>query len=284
MTTAMPASGPARGRARLSALSPRQELTSVVLLGAAGAGLVFLATRQGWAQVRTDVPAPLPDSVVRVTGQSLVPFAGALAFAALATLAAVLATRRLARRVAGVLLAALGAGIAAAVAGGVSARAALAAATASTSPAAGAGSGAGSVTEGSTAGGSAVPQVAGFHPHAVLTAGGWQALAITGTLAIMAAGVLVAWRATRLPVMSGRYDAPAADRQRPAQPAMAPPAGARQPAPGGPPQPAAGAGPGASGAARQGGAAGPRPDPADSASMWESLSRGEDPTSAGQPG
>ncbi len=284
MTTAMPASGPARGRARLSVLSPRQELTAVVLLGAAGAGLVFLATRQGWAQVRTDVPAPLPDSVVRVTGQSLVPFAGALAFAALATLAAVLATRRLARRVAGVLLAALGAGIAAAVAGGVSAPAALAAATASTSPATGAGTGAGSVTEGSTAGGSAVPQVAGFHPHAVLTAGGWQALAITGTLAIMAAGLLVAWRATRLPVMSGRYDAPAADRQRPARPATAPAAGAGQPAPGGPLRPAAAAGPGAPAAAQPGGAAAPRPDPADSASMWESLSRGEDPTSAGQPG
>jgi uncharacterized membrane protein (TIGR02234 family) len=284
MTTATPASGPARGRARLSALSPRQELTAVVLLGAAGAGLVFLATRQGWAQVRTDVPAPLPDSVVRVTGQSLVPFAGALAFAALATLAAVLATRRLARRVAGLLLAALGAGIAAAVAGGVSAPAALAAATASTSPAAGAGTGAGSVTEGSTAGGSAVPQVAGFHPHAVLTAGGWQALAITGTLAIMVAGVLVAWRATRLPVMSGRYDAPAADRQRPAQPARAAPAGAGQPAPGGPPQPAAGPGPAAPGPERRGAAAAPRPDPAGSASMWESLSRGEDPTSAGQPG
>ncbi|HEY1639065.1 MAG TPA: Trp biosynthesis-associated membrane protein [Streptosporangiaceae bacterium] len=283
MTTAMTAGGPARGRARLRALSPRQELTAVVLLGAAGAGLVFLATRQGWAQVRTDVPAPLPDSVVRVTGQSLVPFAGALAFAALATLAAVLATRRLARRVAGGLLAALGAGIAAAVAGGVSAPAALAAATSSTSPATGAGSGAGSVTEGSTAGGSAVPQVAGFHPHAVLTAGGWQALAITGALAIMAAGVLIAWRATRLPVMSGRYDAPAADRQRPGQPAMARPARAGQPESGASCQAAAGGDRGQPAAAGRGAAAAARPRPGDSASMWESLSRGEDPTSASQP-
>ncbi|HEU5421613.1 MAG TPA: Trp biosynthesis-associated membrane protein [Streptosporangiaceae bacterium] len=277
MTSGMPATGPVparpgRGPRRLRALSPRQELTALLLLGAAGAGLVFLATRQGWAQVRTDVPAPLPDSVVTVTGQSLVPFAGALAFAALATLGAVLATRRLARRVSGVLLAALGAGIAAAVAGGVSAPAALAAAATSTSPAAGsgAGTGAGSVTGGPAQGASAVPQVAGFHPHAVLTAGGWQALAIAGTLAIMAAGVLVAWRAARLPVMSSRYDAPAAS-------GPARPAGGQPPVPGAAARPA-----GRTTAPPRSGAPG-RAHPADSASMWESLSRGEDPTAAGQP-
>jgi uncharacterized membrane protein (TIGR02234 family) len=267
MTSGMPATvpAPARGPRRLRALSPRAELTAVLLLGAAGAGLVFLATRQGWAEVRTDVPAPLPDSVVTVTGQSLVPFAGALAFAALATLGAVLATRRLARRVSGVLLAALGAGIAAAVAGGVSAPAALAAAATSTSPASGSGAGtsAGSVTEGSAQGGSAVPQVAGFHPHAVLAAGGWQALAITGTLAIMAAGVLIAWRATRLPVMSSRYEAPGAGR------AATAPAGQLREV-------------GQTAQAQQPGAAG-QAGPADSASIWESLSRGEDPTAAGQP-
>jgi len=273
MTSGTPATAPAPARPsrRLRALSPRAELTAVLLLGAAGAGLVFLATRQGWAEVRTNVPAPLPDSVVTVTGQSLVPFAGALAFAALATLGAVLATRRLARRVSGVLLAALGAGIAAAVAGGVSAPAALAAAATSISPASGSGAGtaAGSVTEGSAQGGSAVPQVAGFHPHAVLAAGGWQALAITGTLAIMAAGVLVAWRAARLPVMSSRYEAPGAGRAAPAPASQLPQAG--QPAQ--PRRPGAASRPGPAG----------RPGPADAASIWESLSRGEDPTAASQP-
>jgi uncharacterized membrane protein (TIGR02234 family) len=279
MTSGMPATAPApaRGPRRLRARSPRAELTAVLLLGAAGAGLVFLATRQGWAEVRTNVPAPLPDSVVTVTGQSLVPFAGALAFAALATLGAVLATRRLARRVCGVLLAALGAGIAAAVAGGVSAPAALAAAATSTSPASGSGAGtsAGSVTEGSAQGGSAVPQVAGFHPHAVLAAGGWQALAITGTLAIMAAGVLIAWRAARLPVMSSRYEAPGSGRAAPAAAARRP--SARQAAPAGPE-----AQPQRPGPATRAGAAG-HASPADSASIWESLSRGEDPTAASQP-
>lgn len=235
-------------------LTPRRELTGILLLGAVGAGLVFLAMHQSWAQVRTAVPAPLPTSVVRDTGQDLIPYGEALAVAALATLAAVLATRRLARRVVGVLLAALGAAIVAAVTTGVSVSAALSAASRNISPATGSGAGdtAGSATGGGTSGASAVPNVAGFHSHAVLTATAWQAMAVIGAIAIIAAGVLVAWRAGRLPVMSSRYEAPDPSRVRPR------PAAAEQPAP-------AGAG-------------------TDSASMWESLSRGEDPTSAGRHG
>ena len=66
-TAAQPASGaaaPAAARraagGRLRRLSPRAELSAVLVLGAAGSGVVFLAMRQGWAQVRTAVPAPLP--------------------------------------------------------------------------------------------------------------------------------------------------------------------------------------------------------------------------------
>src|SRR5262249_56138639 len=84
-------------------------------LGAAGAGAVLLSARQGWARVAPPAPAPLPASVVSVRGQDLVPLAGALALAALASLAAVIATRRLARRLAGLLMAAFGAVIAVAV-------------------------------------------------------------------------------------------------------------------------------------------------------------------------
>ena len=123
MTAGSPAR-PARSQLR------RRELALLLLLGAAGAGLVLLAARQGWAQVRTAVPRPLPDSVVAVTGQTLVPDAGALALAALAGLAAILATRRTLRRVAGVVLAGFGAGIAVAVRAGVSAAAVRAAAAA----------------------------------------------------------------------------------------------------------------------------------------------------------
>src|SRR5262252_2319353 len=108
---------------------PRRELLLLLLLGAAGAGLVLLVMRQGWARVETAAPRPLPASVVTVSGQALVPAASALALAALAGLAAVLATRRMLRRIAGVLLAGFGAGIAAAVLAGISAADVLAAAS-----------------------------------------------------------------------------------------------------------------------------------------------------------
>ena len=69
----------------------------MLLLGAAGAGLVLLVMRQGWARVETAAPRPLPASIVTVSGQALLPAASALALAALAGLAAVLATRRMLR-------------------------------------------------------------------------------------------------------------------------------------------------------------------------------------------
>ncbi len=78
----------------------------------AGAGLVLLALRQGWGTVTSAAPRPLPAGSVAVTGEQLVPAADALAVAAIASLAAVLATRRLRRRITGIVLAGLGAGIA----------------------------------------------------------------------------------------------------------------------------------------------------------------------------
>lgn len=228
--------------------SPRRELALVLLLGASGAGLIFLATRQGWAQVHSAAPKPLPASVVTETGQDLVPAAGALAVAALASLAAVLATRRTLRRVTGLVLAGFGAGIAAAVGTGISTASVIAAATAGGSGSRGAGAGsvgAGSVTAGSTSGsGSAL--VAGFPGRVVFASVPWHVVALAGAVALIAAGLLVAWRAERLPVMSSRFDSPA-------------PADART----------------TSGPAR-------RPERAgrDAATIWESLSRGDDPTAS----
>jgi uncharacterized membrane protein (TIGR02234 family) len=227
-----------------SASPPRQpgrELALVLLLGAAGAGLVLLVLRQGWAQVETAAPRPLPARDTRVTGQALVPAASALALAALAGLAAVLATRRTLRRIAGVVLAGFGAGIAAAVSAGISPADVRAAAAASA--AAQAGSGAGSTT-GSTAAGPAGSPLAGFTGHVAFVSFPWRGAALAGALAVVAAGALVAWRAQRLPVMSGRFD-------RTAKPAAAPSAVP---------------------ATRRG------QRDTDSASIWESLSRGEDPT------
>src|SRR5262249_43367473 len=93
----------------------RREYALGLALGAVGAGVVLLSARQGWARVSHPAPAPLPASAVPVSGPDLVPLAGALALAALASLAAVIATRRLARRLAGLLMAAFGVVIAVAV-------------------------------------------------------------------------------------------------------------------------------------------------------------------------
>lgn len=222
--------------------SAGQELWLTLLLGAAGAGLAFLATRQGWAQVRTTPPRPLPASRIAVTGASLAPYADALVIAGLATLAAVLATRGLLRRLAGVLLAALGAGTAAA-AFTVTKAAAIAAASVAANPSTAA---AGSVTDGS-APASSVPDVAGTAPHVLIAAAGWQALLVAGAAAMVAAGILVICRGTAMAVMSSRYDAPTG--------------------------PSSNGAPEAPSSRRSAVAA-----PPDAASMWEALSRGEDPT------
>ena len=217
----------------------------MLLLGAAGAGLVLLASRQGWAHVETAEPKPLPAGVTAVTGQTLVPVAGALALAALAGLAAVLATRRTLRRVAGVLLAGFGVGIAVAVSAGISAAAVRAAAAASTGAPAGSGvtgSDIGSTTGGG-AGQAAGTGVSGFPSHVVFAAFPWRGVAFAGALAIIAAGVLVAWRALELPVMSSRYELHTSASAP--EPAAVGDRGNRRP---------------------------------DSAAIWESLSRGEDPT------
>jgi uncharacterized membrane protein (TIGR02234 family) len=221
----------------------RRELALLVLLGAAGAGLVLLATRQGWARVETAAPRPLPAGVTTETGQALVPVAAALALAALAGLAGVLATRRVLRRIAGAVLAGLGAGIAVAVSAGISAADVLAAAAAGAG--AQTGSGIGSTTSGGTGqSGTAGTPVSGFPAHVVFAAFPWREVAFAGGLAIVAAGLLVAWRAASLPVMSSRFELPT--RSQGARPAV--PAGGR---------------------AYRG---------SDTASIWESLSRGEDPT------
>jgi uncharacterized membrane protein (TIGR02234 family) len=216
-----------------------RELTVTLVVGAVGAGLVFLATRQGWAHVRTIPPKPLPASDVTVTGAQLVPYADALVLAALGTLAGVLASRGLLRRITGAALAALGV-VLAATAFTVSAAGAISAANAGVSPAT---ASAGSVTDGSNSVASAVPNVAGAAPHVTFSASGWQALLLAGAVAIVGAGIVVIWRARRLAVMSSRYDSPVAGARR--------------------------------GATDQGQATAGGPD---SASIWEALSRGDDPT------
>jgi uncharacterized membrane protein (TIGR02234 family) len=250
--------GSSPGRAR----SAGRALALTLLLGAVGAAIAFLATRQGWAQVRTTPPKPLPPSLVGVTGSSLVPYAEALVVAGLASLAAVVATRRVWRRISGLILALIGAGLAAS-AFTVSAAGAVAAAAASVGPASN--PGAGSVTQGTGAGQPTVPDLVGATPHVVMTAAGWQVLVVAGALGMVAAGLIVCWRPDRLAVMSSRYEAPAAAGQH--------------------------AGSGDASRQDRSSRNGSRPAsgrqddetlPADSAAMWEALSRGEDPTGSGR--
>jgi uncharacterized membrane protein (TIGR02234 family) len=231
--------GEARNRAPGTLARPRREYAFALVLGAAGAGLVLLSTRQGWARVATPAPPPLPAGTVMVTGQDLVPLAGALGLAALATLAAVIATRGLARRLTGILLAAFGAAITVAVGLPVTAAGVLAAARVTTVSQAGSATAGGSagVSPGAVPGGTAPGVITAGHVTMLTVP--WRPAAVVGALVIVAAGLLVAWRGGGWPVMSGRYSR----------------------APERAPQP-----------------------PADSAALWEALSRGADPTEQAGPG
>jgi uncharacterized membrane protein (TIGR02234 family) len=195
-----------------------------------------LATRQVWAHAIFTPPKPLPEQDITVTGQQLVPLASALAIAALACLAAVIATRSLARRIAGALLALLGTGAAAAASAGVTAASVLQ--TAQSSAASGALGG--STTGGTSPGGAShAIVIAGSAGRVVMTGTTWHVVAIAGSVAVIVAGLLTVWRGPDWPVMSSRFERPG-----------------QQPA----------------------------PRAADSASLWESLSRDVDPTEHAEPG
>jgi len=219
----------------------RREFSLVLLLGAAGAGVVILALRQTWAVAVFTAPRPLPAQDISVSGQQLVPLAGALALAALACLAAVIASRSAVRRVAGALLALLGAGAGIAAIAAVRASGVLAAARAS----AAAGALGGSTTSGTTPGGPVhAIIIAGSGGHVVMSGLPWREVAACGAAAIVLAGLATAWRGPRWPVMSARFERPRSGAAAAATPARA---AAASPA-------------------------------ADSATMWESLSRDLDPT------
>jgi uncharacterized membrane protein (TIGR02234 family) len=236
------AGGAVAGSPAPGGAAARREYALVLGTAAAGAVLVLLSVRQGWAQVVTDVPAPLSRSTVRVSGQDLVPVAGALAVASLAALAAVIATRGLARRLVGVFLAVAGALIAVLVSAGVGAADVLAAARgAAVSQAGSAIAGGGAAGAGATPGtpGGGTPGVSAA-AHVMMASFPWRPLAAVGGLTVLAAGILVTWRGPRWPAMSGRYSRTGGGKTQPV---------------------------------------------ADATTLWESLSRGVDPTEQpGQPG
>jgi uncharacterized membrane protein (TIGR02234 family) len=186
----------------------RRELAALLLCGAAGAGLVLLGTRQQVASVVVTAPHPLPVTMTPVSAQDLLPAASALAVAALASLAAVLATRGLLRRITGLVTAALGIGVAITAAASLKAAEVLTAAGhANLSPANGAGGGVepGSTTAG-TDGGSTAGVLAGFPSHVEFAGPAWRVLMLAGTALIIVIGCAIIVRAGRLPAMSSRYE------------------------------------------------------------------------------
>jgi uncharacterized membrane protein (TIGR02234 family) len=236
----------------------KREYGIALLAGAVGAGLVLLAVRQRWAQAVFTPPKPLSQQVIGVSGTDLVPLAGALALAALAGLAAVIATRGVLRRAAGVLLALFGAGAGAAVTTRVTAATVVSvAASHVASPESAAVSGAAGSTTGGSSGGGAALVLTGTG-HAVMSGTVWQVAVLAGALLIFAAGLATVLRGQQWPVMSARYDLPQRRTDG-----------------------TAGAGAGAAAAADVRGE--PRGRGRDSASMWESLSGGEDPTDGPDP-
>jgi uncharacterized membrane protein (TIGR02234 family) len=232
----------------------KREYGYTLLAGAVGAGLILLAVRQQWASAVFPEPKPLAAQVITVSGADLVPVAGALALAALAGLAAVIATRGVLRRAAGVLLALFGAAAGAAAMTSASAATVVSvAASKVASPESAAVSGAaGSTTSGSSSSGSFV--VSGTAGHAIMAGTPWHVAVLAGALLVFLAGLATALRGHDWPVMSARYDAPSGAGARAGGPRDAEPAGER---------------------------AGARP--LDSAGMWESLNGGQDPT-ADNPG
>jgi uncharacterized membrane protein (TIGR02234 family) len=239
------------GGQRLVDRAARREYGFALLAGAVGAGLIILAVRQQWAQAVFTLQKPLTPQVVDVSGADLVPLAGALALAALAGLAAVIATRGVLRRVAGALLALFGAGAGAAIMTSVTAATVVSvAASKVASPESAALSGAaGSTTSGSAGGGALV--LTGSAGRAIMTGAPWHVAVLAGALLVFLAGLATVLRGPDWPVMSARYDAPAGHGS----------AGAGSP--GRPVRPG-------------------RPARSlDAATMWESLNGGEDPTDDG---
>jgi uncharacterized membrane protein (TIGR02234 family) len=207
--TALRGGAPVSGGPAGAPPGSRREYALGLALCAVGAGVVLLSARQGWARVDTPAPAPLPASVVSVSGQDLVPLAGALALAALASLAAVIATRRLARLLAGLLMAAFGVAIAVAVGLPLAASDVLGAARVTAVSQAGSATagGAAGVSPGAVPGGGAAPGITSLG-RVTMTAALWRPAAVAGALIIVAAGLLVSWRGARWPVMSSRYEPP----------------------------------------------------------------------------
>lgn len=187
-TEAAPSGEPAGRR------GARRSLALALLLGAVGAAVSLLATRQTWA--RGSVAVAGGDFPLTATGSDVTGVPAALAVVGLAALVAVFAVRRAGRYLVSGLLALSGAGTVAAALLGVGDSAALDEKAAETS-------------------GDTAAVVTG------LTHTGWPYAAVGGAL-LLAAGLLALWFGRRWPAMSGRYERDGSPRARKAAPPVDP--------------------------------------------------------------
>lgn len=156
-------------------MTPARELTAAIGGCLVGSALVVTATGERWAAGEGSRGAGLPVEVVQLTSSDLAPAASGLALLALASVAALVATRGVVRRLVGVLVLVAGAGIAvAAVHAGARAR-------------------------------SAAEARLGATTRVDLTLTPWPWLAAAGGLLVVAVGLLVLVRGGGWPSLSPRY-------------------------------------------------------------------------------
>lgn len=170
-------------------MTPGRERGLTALLCAAGAGLVLLAGGRPWATVKAE-DAITPFSQ-HLTGHDLGGTATALAWAGLAGLAALFATRGRVRSGVGALIALFGAGVVYASVAAVQRAHVL-----------------------SVAGDRSALLKIGAHP--ALAVNLWWMASVTGGVLLVAGGLVAAARGARWPGMSARYERDGAPASRPA--------------------------------------------------------------------
>ncbi|MWA04289.1 MFS transporter [Actinomadura sp. LD22] len=178
-------------------MTPGRERGLTALLCAAGAGLALLAGGRTWATVKAE-DAITPFSA-HLSGHDLGGTATALAWAGLAGLAALFATRGRVRSAVGVLIALFGAGVVYASAAAVQRAHVL-----------------------SAAGEKSALLKIGAHPSLAVNL--WWMASVTGGVLLVAGGLVAAARGGRWPGMSARYERAGAPASRPAAPKTAAPA------------------------------------------------------------
>ncbi|MGX2997812.1 TIGR02234 family membrane protein [Streptomyces sp. JNUCC 64] len=178
---------PRGGTERPSARAGLRSLAVALLLGAAGAAIALLASRQGWIEGTATVPGG--DFPLTAKGSDVTGVPAALAVVGLAALVAVFAVRRAGRTAVAALLALCGAGTVVAAVLGADDSAAL---------------------------DDRAAEVSGDTAATVdaLTHSGWPYVAATGGLLILLAGLLALRYGRLWPAMSGRYERDGTPRRR----------------------------------------------------------------------